>query len=206
MSRTTKFHILSIFILALAVHTPNGWAVNWDQIKKATEAIRTISADFIQEKHLKILSRPLVSKGLFFYQAPNSLRWEYTAPVRSILLMRKGRIKRYLETSEGLIEESRGSLQGVQIILHEITMWLRGSFDDDPNFDAILQGRGKIVLTPKEKSLSGIIERVDLTLSDRPGIMESVTIYESEDSYTKIRFINIRINKEINEALFTGTL
>jgi len=194
--------MFSIAALLLASWISVAWADSWDQIKAAAGAIRTIRADFVQEKHLKILSRPLISKGILFYEAPDSLRWEYTAPVRSILLMHKGRIKRYAETSSGLVEDTGRDSKGMQIILQEISMWLQGRFSDNPAFDAKLESGRKIVLTPKGKALSEMIERIELILSDRPGIIKSVTIYEGRDSYTRLRFTNTKINTKIDEARF----
>jgi len=202
MGDTKRSKTFSIAVLLLASCISVGWADNWDQIRAAAGAIKTIRADFIQEKHLKILSRPLISKGVFCYQAPNSLRWEYTAPVRSILLMHKGRIKRYAETSSGLVEDSQRNPKGMQIILQEISRWLQGRFSDNPAFDATLKSGRKIVLIPKGKALSKMIERIELILSYRPGIIKSVTIYEGQDSYTRFRFTNTKINTKINEARF----
>ena len=64
-----------------------GWAANWEDIQSAAEKIKSVSANFSQEKHLQILIKPLVSKGRFYFLAPDSVRWEYTSPVKSILLM-----------------------------------------------------------------------------------------------------------------------
>lgn len=179
-----------------------GWADTWEEIRGATGTIQTIKADFVQEKHLSILSKPFISKGVFYYQAPDSLRWEYTSPVRSILLMHKGKMRRYAETGKGLIEDSRMDPKGMQIILQEIALWLGGHFSDDPAFDAALKDGRRIVLTPKEKGFSKMIEHIDLMLSDTPGIIKSVEIYEGPDSYTKLEFLNTEINKKIEEARF----
>jgi len=58
------------------------------------------------------------------------------------------------------------------------------------------------VLTPKEKSFSKLIRRIELVLSDRAGLMESVTIYESEDSFTKLIFKNEVLNRKVSDSLF----
>jgi outer membrane lipoprotein-sorting protein len=179
-----------------------GWSDTWEGIRRATGTIRTIRADFVQEKHLSILSRPFISKGVFYYQAPDSLRWEYTSPVRSILLMHKGRMRSYTETGGGLMEDSRMDPKGMQIILQEIALWLGGRFSDDPAFDAVLKDGHRIVLTPKEKGFSRMIQHIDLNLSKTPGIIESVEIYEGPDSFTRLVFLNTDINKEIEEAFF----
>ena len=57
-----------------------GWASSWESIHTAARDIRTVQADFTQEKHLQILAQPLVSRGRLIFAAPDRLRWEYEAP------------------------------------------------------------------------------------------------------------------------------
>ncbi len=54
----------------------------------------------MQKKTLPILAKPFVSQGRFFYQPPAQLRWEYDRPVRSVLMMNGGAVKRYLRDQE----------------------------------------------------------------------------------------------------------
>ena len=197
-----KTNILSALSVVLASCVLIGWADNREQIRKAAEKVETISADFVQEKHLKILSEPLVSKGRFYYQVPGSLRWEYESPIQSILLMHNGKIRRYIKRDNSLTEDAGARLQAMQVVLREIISWLNGRFDDNPDFDSVLKTGRKIVLTPTKQSLSKFIKRIELMLSNRPGIIESVMIYESEDSFTKIEFKNVKINKGIEESIF----
>ncbi len=63
-----------------------GWANTWDGIKARAMKIKSVKAEFIQEKHLKILKKPLISKGIFYYKSPGSLRWEYFSPVSAAFL------------------------------------------------------------------------------------------------------------------------
>ncbi|HVO66061.1 MAG TPA: outer membrane lipoprotein carrier protein LolA [Syntrophales bacterium] len=182
-----------------------GWADNWEDIRRESAKIKSVNAHFTQEKHMQILSRPLVSKGLFYFQAPDSVRWEYTSPIRSVLLMRKGDIRRYTAGSRGLVEDKGGSLESMQIVLQEISWWSTGQFTANENFSATLKGgRGpKIILTPKEKGLSSMISRIVITLSpDRPGVIKSVKITESEGNYTLFEFADVQINGKISESLF----
>jgi outer membrane lipoprotein-sorting protein len=74
------------------------WGDNWEAIRAAAKDIRGLEAGFIQEKHLPILAKPLVSEGRLLYQAPGALRWEYHAPVQNVLLMREGDAERYVLT------------------------------------------------------------------------------------------------------------
>ncbi|MBW2624348.1 MAG: outer membrane lipoprotein carrier protein LolA [Deltaproteobacteria bacterium] len=202
MKKINNFNILLMLATVLVSFIFVGWSKDWDQLRKDAEQINTIRSDFVQEKHLQILSRPLISKGVFYYEAPGSLRWEYQSPIRSILLMHEARVTRYIWGENGFRRDSGLSLQAMQIVLQEITKWLGGHFDDNPDFTASLEPDRRIVLTPKKKALSAIIKNIELILSDRPGVIKSVTIYEGEKSFTKIIFKNVRVNEVLKETVF----
>ena len=202
MKKTNNFNILLMLATIVAGFMFVGWSKDWDQLRKDAGQINTIRADFIQEKHLQILSRPLISKGVFYYEAPRSLRWEYQSPIKSILLMHEGRVTRYIWGEDGFKRDSGLSLQAMQIVLEEITMWLRGHFAENPDFTASLESDRKIVLTPKKKAFSAIIRNIELIFSDQPGVIKSVTIYEGERSFTRIIFKNVRVNEVLKETVF----
>lgn len=182
-----------------------GWADSWESIQKESTKIRSLKAQFTQSKHMKILAKPLVSKGRFYFQAPDSVRWEYVSPVKSILLMNKDGIRRYTQGSRGLAEDASGSLQSMQVIMKEIGQWSKGQFTTNEHFTAVLKnGREPmIIMTPREKGLAAMISRIVIILSsDRPGIMKSVKIFENEGNYTLFEFSDVQINEKIAESLF----
>lgn len=193
---------LQIVALLLTALFCIGWADSLEEIKTAPEKPTSVIAEFTQEKHMKILSRPLISKGKFYYQSPGSLRWEYLSPIRSVLLMHDGETKRYIQKNNAMAEDSGAHLQSMGVVLQEISRYLSGRFGDNPSFSACMKPGRKIVLTPKEASLSLLIYRIDLDLSDRVGLINSVTIYESEESYTKLIFNNAVLDKKIPDTLF----
>jgi outer membrane lipoprotein-sorting protein len=184
------------------------FADDWDEIRNVAKNIKSVSAKFTQQKHIKILARPLVSEGRFYFFAPSSLRWEYISPVRSILLMHKNKVKSYVEGRKGLIEDTKSKAQIMEIITQQITSWLNGRFQDDPNFIAsLISGDAdgnpdRIVLTPKEKSFSKIISGIELAVSRKEGTIKSVKIIETQDSYTLIIFSETIHNQNIDEKLF----
>jgi outer membrane lipoprotein-sorting protein len=182
-----------------------GWGESWEDIRKESAKVSSFSADFTQSKYMKILTKPLVSKGRFYFQAPDSVRWEYTAPVKSILLMSRHGIKRYTHGSRGLVEDGSASTASMQVVLREISQWSQGRFTDNEHFAATLQGgrEPKIILTPKEKGLSEMISCIVITLSaDRPGQLKSVRIEEGAGNYTSFAFSNVKMNGKISESLF----
>lgn len=154
---------------------------------------------------MQILAKPLISRGRFYFQTPDSVRWEYTAPVRSVLLMHKGKIKRYTQGSKGFVEDRGGAVDSMQFILQEIGRWSKGRFNENEYFSATLKGGtgAHIILTPKEKGLAAMISRIVITPSpDRPGVLKSVTIVESEENYTLFEFTDSQLNAPIAESLF----
>ena len=182
-----------------------GWANTWEDIRRESAKIHSVSAQFSQQKHVQILTKPLISKGRFYYQAPDSVRWEYASPIKSVLIMHKGNIKRYSQGEKGLVEDASGSLESMQIVLQEIGRWTRGQFTENEHFSAVLKGgkAPRIILTPKEKGMAVMISRIVITLSpDRPGVIKTVKIFENEGNHTLFEFINVQINGKISETLF----
>ena len=192
------------FILAVSFFMAVPWAQagDWDQIRKEAGNIQTISAHFVQEKHLEILIKPLISKGAFYFSAPGSLRWEYFSPIKSILLMHNEKIRRFIGNENGFKEDAGPGLQAMEMVLEEIALWLKGQFSHNPDYIATLTGDNQIVMVPKNKAFSKIIQKIEIVLSDRPGVIESVTIYEGKTSFTRILFQDVKINQGLADILF----
>lgn len=178
------------------------WADAWDGIRAAANKVESIRADFVQEKHLPILARPLVSEGRLFYRRPDALRWEYTAPVKSVLLLHGGEARRFVQTDGKVVQDDGASLRAMQFVMPEISGWFAGRFQDNPLFEATLQPGGRILLVPKEAGMGRFIQRIEIFLSDRPGMIDQVLIFESEDAFTRMRFNNTQVNPALDERLF----
>ncbi|MCP3887999.1 MAG: outer membrane lipoprotein carrier protein LolA [Desulfobulbaceae bacterium] len=164
--------------------------------------LQSIQAHFVQEKHLKILSRPIVSTGSLTFQSPGSLRWEYLSPIRSILLMHGSKIKKFIERDGALIEEKGMRLDFMQFVLADIGSWLDGRFTENEMFEVAFAGVHTIVLTPKEEMLAGLISKIELTFATRKGLLNEVKIVEGADSYTTLTFKNRILNQEIPASIF----
>lgn len=189
----------AIFLISLACIA---WGDSWDAIKKGAGNISSVEASFTQTKQMEILAKPLVSKGKLYYQAPGSLRWEYSTPVWSVLLMHGSSISRYVKRGDTVVQDSAARIQSMRVVIQEIALWMKGDFDANPAFRAELKAGRTILLTPKEKGMSEIITKIELKLSDRPGMIRSVTIYESEKSRTVLSFNDVKLNTKIPETLF----
>ena len=179
-----------------------GWGASWEEIKSAAAPIKAVSASFVQEKHLKLLARPLVSSGVFCFKAPGFLRWEYRAPLRNVLLMTPEGTERWVGTEKGFVREAGPNLQAMQVVLEHISGWLEGRFDANPMFAASLAPGPTITLLPKESAVARMIERIELVFSDRPGVISAVVIHEGEGAFTRMVFTDVVLNPELDDAVF----
>ena len=195
--------VLAAFALA-AVAFAAKWSGDWNSIGKASAQVRTIQADFVQKKSLKILAHPLISKGRFFYSAPDSLRWEYLSPVESVLIVDQGKARRFFKHNGSLVEDTSASVEAVRIVVDQIIDWIGGRYDKNASFapELVAGEPAKVVMTAKDQSLAKFIQRIEITLSDSPGVIQSVNIIESADASTLIEFSGVKLNAPLPEGVF----
>jgi outer membrane lipoprotein-sorting protein len=179
-------------------------ADNFDQLRKDSANIKTIKASFVQKKFMKILAKPLVSEGRFYYVAPDSFRWEYLKPLRSAVIAYKGDTRRYIASGGKMIEDKSGGVQAMKIVLGEVTGWMSGKFDQNPSFAATLKEgtNTRITLTPVGKSMNGMIEKIEITVSQKAAAVKSVKIIENANAFTQIDFNDMQVNKVISDKTF----
>jgi len=205
-TRYSLFGFLGIIsgLFLVIISLTSAAADNFDQLRKDAANIKTIKARFMQKKSMKILSKPLISQGLFYYAAPDSFRWEYLKPLRSVVITYKGDTKRYIASGGKMIEDKTGGVQAMKIVLNEIAGWMSGKFDQNPSFAATLKEGAytEITLTPVGKSLAGMIEKIKITLYKKEAAVKSVKIIESENAFTQIDFSDVQINKIISDKTF----
>jgi len=205
MVRFTSIKKTGFVLLILMTVLPAGVrADDFEQLRKDSARIATISADFVQKKSMKILSKPLVSEGKFFYAAPSSIRWEYHKPVKSVVISGRGTTKRYIASGGKMIEDKTGGAQAMRMVLDEVAGWMSGKFNSNPSFTATLkEGTStQITLKPAGKSMAGMIEKIEITVSRKDGSVQSVRIVESASAETRIDFQHVVINQKINPSLF----
>jgi len=191
--------LISVFLLPYSA-----LADNFEQLRKDAAGIKTVQAVFVQKKQMKILSKPLISEGRFFYVAPNSFRWEYLKPLKSVIIFHKGETRRYLMSGGKMVEDKSGGVQAMSIVLGEVVNWMSGKFDANPSFKASLKEGANtlITLVPVGQNMAGMMEKIEIAVAKNTMAIRSVKIMESENAATLIDFSQVEINKAINDSLF----
>jgi len=193
-------------VLMAAMISVGANAASLADMQEAAGSIRSISADFIQEKHMKILVKPLVSKGSIRFQSPDALRFEYREPIKNVLIMQGKSVSRYIQKENTFIRDNASAMGAMTVVMDEISQWLKGDFNTNV-FDATIEEApepGRIILVPKEKAISSFIQEIVLVLSEQPGVFKEVVIRENQNSYTRLRFEKATLNEDINPDVFAA--
>ena len=109
-------------------------AQDWASLKETFMNIRSVKAEFLQKRYLKILTKPLLSEGKLYFYIPDSLRWEYLSPLRTVMLQKENTIQVY-NFSEGTWKpEMAQAVEARRMVLAEISQWFQGRFDESKAF------------------------------------------------------------------------
>lgn len=184
------------------------WSGSWQEIHRTADGVRAVQGEFVQEKHLPILAQPLVSQGTFGYRRPGDIRWEYTSPLRSLVLQSKDEIHRYIHQDGRFVPDAFAQFDVMRVVLSEIGRWLAGRFEESTTFKATLQpgkargGEAVVTLTPRDAAIGRFITRIEISLAPTPGVIDQVVIHEGPQAYTVIRFRNVKLLPTLPDSLF----
>ena len=194
-----------IWIAALMLGASPAWADDFARLRADASRIVTMQADFTQKKSMKILSKPLLSEGRFYFAAPDSIRWEYIRPLKSAVISTRGETKRYMASGGRMVEDTGSGVLAMGIVLDEVAGWMRGRFDANPSFRASLRNEKTmafITLTPVGEGMAGMMQRIEIAVSRSDATVKTVRMIESDTAETLIEFRNVRINEALPDGVF----
>ena len=178
-------------------------AQDWASVKEDFRNIRSVKADFLQKRFLKILTKPLLSEGKLFFSIPDSLRWEYLSPLQSVMLQKGSTVQIYNFFEDLWKPEMPESVEATRMVLGEISQWFQGRFDESKAFKQLYSPGppARVTMVPGE-GINRFIQRIEIILSARPGVIDRVEIEEPGGSRTSIEFRNVEINSNFPSEVF----
>jgi outer membrane lipoprotein-sorting protein len=198
-----RFLFLSVLITVGLFSAKIAPAQDWTSLKEASRNIRSVKAEFLQKRYLQILTKPLHSEGKLFFYTPDSLRWEYLSPLRSVMLQKGSTIQVYNFSDGKWKPEVTQAVEARRMVLAEISRWFQGRFDESKVFKHTYSPGppARIILVPGEW-VNRFIQQIEIVLSVRPGVIDRVEIEEPGGSRTSIEFRNVVINPSISSEVF----
>jgi outer membrane lipoprotein-sorting protein len=202
-NKIKKILFLIVLLTGAIFFAAIGLAQDLTALKEKFNNIRSVKAEFIQRRSLQILTKPLSSEGRLFFYAPDSLRWEYLSPPRSVMLQKGNNIQLYDFVDSAWKPEKTHANESRRVVFSEIIHWFQGRFDESEAFEHFYSpGPPERVILVAKEGIDKFISRIEIVLSARPGVVDQVEIEEPGGSLTTIEFKDVEINSSLSSALF----
>ena len=207
-------NILSLIFILLSYSTlsqPIGFQLITGQEKTeigkkiVTEAakITSLQCKFEQEKSSVLLTEKSVSKGILMYKSPTSLRWEYTAPNRHVVVFHQGNAA--MKDEKGTVIQANKLLKQLgNFIISAIN---GNSLTDNSNFQIEYYKNEKnkqiiwVKLIPIPKKLQEMYNSIQIKISTIDYLASEISMEEKSGDKMKI----ILSDKKINENIPTNS-
>jgi outer membrane lipoprotein-sorting protein len=166
-----------------------------------SKKINTLQCRFVQEKTSTLVREKAVAKGILLYWSPSILRWEYTEPAPSMLI---------LNGKNAVFLDKNGEKQGNANVLKQlggiIIAMINGEnlrqnkqfstevFENDHDFI--------VVLTPVQKRLKEFYKSIELKLDKNTFLAFEIIMNEKTGDKTVIFLDDTELNEEIDTNKF----
>jgi outer membrane lipoprotein-sorting protein len=193
---------LLVAMLLAAPVSPDANAV-LRSLEKTGQALKTMKADFVETKILVLLNDTQETRGDVMLHVPGRLRWNYTTPQPSVLLIKDGALARYMPKSKQVF---RGAAKGEADLL---VGFGPGAAGLGKKYDVTLVGKETVggapawVLDLKPRSgESGLFSAIRLWVDEARSIPVQTQLTEPTGDYTTIRFEKVVVNGRLPSGAF----
>lgn len=201
--------IFLIIFLALITLTMSGQTAAEQQkaiqtISRATAQMKTMQADFIQTKSLKMLGDKMVSKGRMAYQQSDKLRWEYTTPYTYTFILNGSKVTLRKGKRSDVIDVNRNKMfkEIARIMMNSM---VGQCITDSKTFKVSVKTDAQhytATLLPLKKDMKQMYSRIVLVFSRKTATVNRVMMYERNGDCTDIQLTNIRTNAAVSGKEF----
>jgi outer membrane lipoprotein-sorting protein len=201
----------AIFLLAAQAGAaePSALVDSW---LSAQTNVLTWSADVLQTRNLKSLTKPLTAEGRVWFAAPNRFRWEIGNPAQTIavrnpdeMLVIYPRLKRAERFS---LDHNTGAFKDTLALLD--AGFPRSRADLDARFQIVSQSVsneiGTVVLQPKSPSARRMMPEIRVSFGTNDWTLRSTELRFADGSTMHNRFAGPKLNAPIDEKLFSPVL
>jgi outer membrane lipoprotein-sorting protein len=193
--------------LILAATAPVARAADADSVLRSLEtagrSLKTMKAAFVETKVLVLLDESQETRGEVLLQVPGRLRWDYTSPKPSVMLIRDGRFARYIPQSKQVF---RGPAKGEADLL---VGFGPGAAGLGQKYKVTLVGEENVGgapawvldLQPRQAG-AGLFSGIRLWVDKARSIPVQTKLTEPTGDHTTIRFANVVVNGSLPGTAF----
>ena len=176
------------------------------EIQGSSDRVHSFTSGFTQEKILSLFSNPVIFQGRLSIVRPDRLRWEFTSPVPSVLILDGEQGVRCNDKAEA--EKFRLSSDPVmKIVAEQLWFWLGGDYKELARHHRLdKRDPATLLITPEDQSTADYVETVTIIFDENSLQPLQVEIMEPGGDRTRISFHSSSINMQISEKLFTDCM
>lgn len=173
------------------------------KIDNMSKVTNSIESDFTQVKDLSMLSEKITSKGHFYFQKKNNLRWEYTTPYKYIIVINQDKIfikdenklKKYDMNSNKVFKEINDiMISCVNGDILKSNKFKISFFENDTYY--------KLELIPTMKGMKESLKKINMYFDKNVTSVVKLDMLEPSDDITTLDFSNKKLNGTISVEKF----
>lgn len=186
-----------------------------DELLKRIEAAhkehKDFAGDFEQEKYLPLFDDRINSSGRFAFKKPDHVRWEYTKPHQSILVVTGETGKKWSKATGRTEDVKLADDRGLDAVVKQLFTWFKGEFTklkDDYDVEVLARKPSKLKMTPKKDAVKKFIASIEVQFGTNDDQITSVKILEplqpgdDAQGYTLYSFKDTRLDNGVADSEF----
>ena len=174
------------------------------RLEERMSGVRTLTADFVQEKYLIVLEEPLVLKGTIFMQKPDLFSWIVREPLRYSMVIQGEVVRQWDEDTRRVEKISLSKNPVFKMAIQQLRDWLSGAYKSMlGQYEVTVLDRSPISLefVPRDTALvQGVIDRVTVEFDRDERYIWRIQIFEKQGDRTLITFVDTLLNAPIAPA------
>jgi len=171
-------------------------------ISKANSTIN-IYSNFTQEKHLDLFEEVIMSKGEFYFEKPNSIRWQYNTPISYTIVLSGNKVQ--IKDNESLKEYDMASNPIFKEINKLLLNSLNGEVLNSKDFKIeYFSNNSEYMarLLPQNTAMTDVLNNIEIYFNKIDFGVIGLRLNENTDDYTLIKFTQRIINGQIPDHTF----
>ena len=160
--------------------------------------VKTLTSNFTEEKHMALLTDPLQSQGIFYFdKQAQQLRWQYQKPFNNGFLMEQNRVYRLQNGKKELIKNAMGRTLAAQMLV-----WLTLDFEALEKEYTVEVNKNVLTFTPRAQAHK-VVKQITVWLDEKnPQLVTQVKMEEPGGDFVLWKFQHTQINPALPEGAF----
>ncbi|MCA8910640.1 MAG: outer membrane lipoprotein carrier protein LolA [Planctomycetes bacterium] len=181
------------------------------RIEKEHKEHKDFKGNFDQTKFLPLFGDEIKSNGKFVFKKPDHVRWEYTKPHKSILVVTGDSGKKWSESTNRVENFKLGDDRGLDAVVKQLFTWFKGEFTklkDDYTVTIEERSPAKLKMVPKKELVKKFIASIEVKFAKEEKQIASVQINEpiaegdEKAGYTLYEFKDTKLDSDVKDSEF----